>query len=158
VRLLLARHGQTEWNADRRFQGHTDVSLSPRGRAQAHALGRALRGRPVTAAYVSPMKRAVETAEILAPLLASQGEMIVDPYLAEPPDVPLLRGLEGERVAAVGHEPWMSELTSWLVTGSRGRGSGFAFKKGGVAWLSGELRPGHVALVAFLPPRVTKKL
>jgi broad specificity phosphatase PhoE len=64
VKLLLTRHGQTEWNADRRFQGHTDVALSERGRAQAHALGRALRGRHVTAAYVSPMQRAVETAEI----------------------------------------------------------------------------------------------
>jgi broad specificity phosphatase PhoE len=64
MKLLLARHGQTEWNADRRFQGHTDVVLSERGRAQAHALGRALRGRRVTAAYVSPMRRAVETAEI----------------------------------------------------------------------------------------------
>lgn len=64
MRLLLARHGQTEWNADRRFQGHTDIALSERGRAQAHALGRALRGRRVTAAYVSPMRRAVETAEI----------------------------------------------------------------------------------------------
>jgi broad specificity phosphatase PhoE len=64
MKLLFARHGQTEWNADRRFQGHTDVSLSDRGRAQAHALGRALRGRRVSAAYVSPMRRAVETAEI----------------------------------------------------------------------------------------------
>jgi broad specificity phosphatase PhoE len=64
MKLLLARHGQTEWNADRRFQGHTDISLSARGRAQAHALGRALRGRRVSAAYVSPMRRAVETAEI----------------------------------------------------------------------------------------------
>jgi phosphoserine phosphatase len=64
MRLLLARHGQTEWNADRRFQGATDIALSPLGRAQAHALGRALRGRHVTAAYVSPMRRAVETAEI----------------------------------------------------------------------------------------------
>jgi broad specificity phosphatase PhoE len=64
VRLLLARHGQTEWNADRRFQGHTDIALSERGRVQAHALGRALRGRNVTAAYVSPMRRAIETAEI----------------------------------------------------------------------------------------------
>jgi phosphoserine phosphatase len=64
VKLLIARHGQTAWNADRRFQGHTDVSLSERGRAQAHALGRALRGRRVSAAYVSPMRRAVETAEI----------------------------------------------------------------------------------------------
>jgi len=64
MKLLLTRHGQTEWNADRRFQGHTDISLSARGRAQAHALGRALRGRRVSAAYVSPMRRAVETAEI----------------------------------------------------------------------------------------------
>jgi len=64
MKLLLARHGQTEWNADRRFQGHTDISLSARGRAQAHALGRALRGRRVSAAYVSPMRRALETAEI----------------------------------------------------------------------------------------------
>jgi len=64
MKLLLARHGQTEWNADRRFQGHTDISLSARGRAQAHALGRALRGHRVSAAYVSPMRRAVETAEI----------------------------------------------------------------------------------------------
>ena len=64
MKLLLARHGQTEWNADRRFQGHTDTALSERGRAQAHALGRALRGHRVSAAYVSPMRRAVETAEI----------------------------------------------------------------------------------------------
>jgi len=64
MKLLLARHGQTEWNAAARFQGHTDIALSERGRAQAHALGRALRGRPVTAAYVSPMHRAIETAEI----------------------------------------------------------------------------------------------
>jgi len=64
VRLLLARHGQTEWNADRRFQGTSDIALSERGRMQAGALGRALRGRRITAAYVSPMRRAIETAEI----------------------------------------------------------------------------------------------
>jgi alpha-ribazole phosphatase/probable phosphoglycerate mutase len=64
MKLLLARHGQTEWNASMRFQGTTDVALSDRGRAQAHALGRALRGRRISAAYVSPMQRAVETAEI----------------------------------------------------------------------------------------------
>jgi broad specificity phosphatase PhoE len=64
MRLLLARHGQTEWNADRRFQGTSDISLSAVGRKQAHALGRALRGHRITAAYVSPLRRAVETAEI----------------------------------------------------------------------------------------------
>jgi broad specificity phosphatase PhoE len=64
VRLLLARHGQTVWNAGRRFQGGSDVALSDVGRAQAEALGRAVRGYRVAAAYVSPMRRALETAEI----------------------------------------------------------------------------------------------
>jgi alpha-ribazole phosphatase/probable phosphoglycerate mutase len=64
VRLLLARHGETLWNAERRFQGHTDIALSPRGRAQAVALARGLRGYRVRVAYVSPFRRAVETAEL----------------------------------------------------------------------------------------------
>lgn len=64
MRLLLARHGQSTWNSVRRFQGSTDVPLSDLGRAQAAALGRAVRRRRVSRAYVSPMRRAVETAEI----------------------------------------------------------------------------------------------
>ncbi len=64
MRLLLARHGQSVWNEVRRFQGATDVPLSALGRTQAAALGRALRGYRIAAAYVSPMTRARETAEI----------------------------------------------------------------------------------------------
>jgi len=64
VTLLLARHGQTDWNATRRFQGSSDIGLSERGRAQAEALGRALGARRLAAAYVSPMQRARETAAI----------------------------------------------------------------------------------------------
>ena len=64
MRVLLARHGQTVWNADRRFQGASDVGLSDVGRAQAAALGVALRRYRPAAAYVSPLRRAVETAEI----------------------------------------------------------------------------------------------
>ena len=64
MRLLLARHGQSVWNAERRFQGATDVPLSTLGTEQARALGRALRGYRLAAAYVSPFRRAVETAEI----------------------------------------------------------------------------------------------
>jgi broad specificity phosphatase PhoE len=52
------------WNAERRFQGSTDVPLSPRGRAQAEALARGLRRYRVGAAYVSPFRRALETAEL----------------------------------------------------------------------------------------------
>jgi broad specificity phosphatase PhoE len=64
VRLLLARHGESTWNAERRFQGSTDIALSARGRAQAEALARGLRGYRVRAAYVSPFRRARETAEL----------------------------------------------------------------------------------------------
>jgi alpha-ribazole phosphatase/probable phosphoglycerate mutase len=64
MRLLLARHGESIWNAERRFQGSTDIPLSARGRAQAEALARGLRGYRVRAAYVSPFRRAVETAEL----------------------------------------------------------------------------------------------
>jgi len=64
VRLLLARHGQSLWNEVRRFQGVTDIGLSALGRRQAEALGLALRGRRLAAAYVSPMQRALDTATI----------------------------------------------------------------------------------------------
>jgi probable phosphoglycerate mutase len=52
------------WNEVRRFQGAMDVALSDGGRAQARALGSALRGFRPAVAYVSPMERARETAEI----------------------------------------------------------------------------------------------
>ena len=64
MRLLLARHGESVWNAERRFQGRTDVALSARGRAQAEALGVALRRFNVARVYVSPFRRARETAEV----------------------------------------------------------------------------------------------
>ena len=64
MKLLLARHGQTEWNALRRFQGSSDVGLSALGRTQAAALGRALSTRPLAAVYASPLERARETAEL----------------------------------------------------------------------------------------------
>jgi alpha-ribazole phosphatase/probable phosphoglycerate mutase len=60
----MARHGQTEWNARRRFQGASDVGLSDLGRRQAEALGGAIRSRALAAVYTSPLRRAAETAEI----------------------------------------------------------------------------------------------
>lgn len=66
MKLLLARHAQSVWNADRRFQGKTNVGLSDEGVQQATALERALARRPVRAIYSSPLGRARETAEIVA--------------------------------------------------------------------------------------------
>ena len=66
VLLTLIRHGPTEWNATRRFQGRTDLSLSERGRAHAAAIAEALREETIDALYSSDLARAMETAQAIA--------------------------------------------------------------------------------------------
>jgi broad specificity phosphatase PhoE len=61
--LVLVRHGRTQWNAQRRLAGRTDVPLDDVGRDQARALGRAL--GPVAELRASPLVRATETASLL---------------------------------------------------------------------------------------------
>jgi broad specificity phosphatase PhoE len=64
--IALARHGETPYNAERRFQGHLPIPLSERGREQAHELARAAAQREWGALICSPLARARETAEIVA--------------------------------------------------------------------------------------------
>jgi broad specificity phosphatase PhoE len=64
--LLLARHAETDWNLDRRWQGHADPPLNETGRAQAESLGLLLAKRKLEAVYSSDLARARETAELLA--------------------------------------------------------------------------------------------
>lgn len=70
TRILIARHGETDWNREHRFQGHADPPLNELGRQQARELAEALAGSGVTAVYASPLVRARETAEIVAAALA----------------------------------------------------------------------------------------
>jgi broad specificity phosphatase PhoE len=64
--LYVARHGESDWNAANRFQGHIDRPLTSRGRAQAAALAERLSEVPLEAVYSSPLRRALETAEVVA--------------------------------------------------------------------------------------------
>ena len=64
MRVLLARHGETAWNAEGRYQGQMDIPLSPTGEAQARALGARLQDVPITRAVASPLSRARRTAEL----------------------------------------------------------------------------------------------
>ena len=64
--LYLVRHGETDWNQQRRIQGLTDIPLNDTGRMQAHATGRLLARRRWDGVFSSPLSRALETAEIVA--------------------------------------------------------------------------------------------
>ena len=79
--LLLARHGETDWNRDGRFQGHATTRLNEVGRVQSRALAEQLDGMELSAIYSSDLPRALETAEIVA---ASKGmEVLLEPALRE---------------------------------------------------------------------------
>jgi probable phosphoglycerate mutase len=79
-RLLLVRHGQSEWNAAGRWQGQADPPLSELGRMQARSAARALGA--VDAVFASDLQRAAETAAIISEA-AGVGPVIVDPGLRE---------------------------------------------------------------------------
>ena len=79
--LLLVRHGETDWNAEGRLQGHTDRPLNAYGREQAKGLAVRLAGENVAAIYSSDLARARETAEIVGERLGLP--VIVDPDLRE---------------------------------------------------------------------------
>jgi broad specificity phosphatase PhoE len=67
MKLILIRHGETEWNKQRRIQGcRSDTRLSPKGLEEADRLAAVLRKERIDAIYASPMKRASETAQIIA--------------------------------------------------------------------------------------------
>jgi broad specificity phosphatase PhoE len=84
--ILLVRHGETEWNLQRRFQGRSDSPLTERGIAQAHAIGRLLGTLPEAAIarmVTSPLGRARRTAELIGEHLPRGPELLIDDRLRE---------------------------------------------------------------------------
>jgi probable phosphoglycerate mutase len=86
VTIFLVRHGETEWNRARRYQGWSDSPLTARGGAQAEAIGRRLRDVPEAAdaeIVASPIGRARRTAEIIAQCLGRTAPIRLDDRLRE---------------------------------------------------------------------------
>jgi broad specificity phosphatase PhoE len=79
--LLLARHGETDWTHEKRWQGHADPPLNERGRAQARALAGTLGDVRLDAIYSSDLLRASQTATMVAEGRAI--EVRLDPELRE---------------------------------------------------------------------------
>ncbi|HHV20908.1 MAG TPA: histidine phosphatase family protein [Propionibacterium sp.] len=77
ARIIIWRHGQTDWNADQRWQGQVDVPLNELGREQARTAAPALAHYGITHLYSSDLSRAAETADIL-------GEIIGLPVTRDP--------------------------------------------------------------------------
>ena len=83
TRFILVRHGQTEWNRVERFRGRADLSLDETGLRQALAAALKLKDHDIAAIYSSPLKRALETASVIArqlgiPVTPSEGLIDID--------------------------------------------------------------------------------
>jgi len=66
AKLILARHGETVWNVEKIYRGRMDVNLDEVGIKQAELLGKYLSNWELEAIYSSPVKRAIDTANIVA--------------------------------------------------------------------------------------------
>src|SRR5262245_53758645 len=106
VRIALARHGETVFNVERRYQGQSDSPLTERGFQQARELAESLKNEPIAAVYSSDLGRAFETARLVA---APHGlDVMQDPRLREV-DVGDWTGLSAAEVAATDFE----RLQAW---------------------------------------------
>ena len=118
IKIVLVRHGETDWNLTGRFQGRSDVPLNQKGKEQANALALALRGESLAAIYCSPLVRAKETAHLIKayhpsiPLHEEEG--LVEMNLGE------FEGIEGPRWAekyADFREAWRDNPASVTMPG-----------------------------------------
>ncbi len=113
--ILLARHGESDWNRDRRWQGHADRPLTELGYAQATALAERLDGCRLVAVYASDLARARETARAVA---ERRGLAVIERRDLREVDVGSWSGLTREEVEA--REP--EGVRAWTEGGKGWRG------------------------------------
>jgi len=107
MKLLLVRHGETDWNAQHRYQGHSDISLNENGVEHARQLAYRLQSEKIDLVYSSDLKRAIQTARILVGDRAIQ--IRTDPRLRE-----LNFGILEGHTFEEGLERWPEMITAWV--------------------------------------------
>ncbi|HEX2293621.1 MAG TPA: histidine phosphatase family protein [Gaiellaceae bacterium] len=111
--ILLARHGESDWNAAGRWQGHADRPLTERGRAQAKVLAERLTETELDAVYSSDLRRASETARIVA---EPRGLEVAELPALREVDVGSWSGLtraEAEERFPEGFARWIAGAEGW---------------------------------------------
>lgn len=66
TKVIFVRHGETTWNHSGRYQGHSDIPLNEKGLQQAELVAQRLAGKTISAIYSSDLRRALQTAEVIA--------------------------------------------------------------------------------------------
>jgi 2,3-bisphosphoglycerate-dependent phosphoglycerate mutase len=95
TRVIIVRHGQTQWNLKLIRQGHLDSALTPKGIAQAKALAQRLAHESFSALYSSDLGRAVQTAEMIS---AVTGHAIVTDTRLRERNLGIFQGLSGDEI------------------------------------------------------------
>jgi broad specificity phosphatase PhoE len=127
--IRLARHGQTAYNAIRRFQGHLPVPLDETGRRQAHELAELCAGMGFRTLWCSPLARARETADIVARRIGLQAHV-------------------DDRWAETDAGDWTDRLFTDVIAEDPDRFAAFAAVDPGFAFPGGESFAHHQARVA----------
>jgi 2,3-bisphosphoglycerate-dependent phosphoglycerate mutase len=111
--ILLARHAESDWNRDRRWQGHADRPLTELGRTQAEALADRLEHTPLAAVYSSDLARARDTARAVA---SRRDLAVVERRDLREVDVGSWSGLtraEAEQRFPDGYRRWLGGSEGW---------------------------------------------
>lgn len=114
--IYLVRHGETQWNQEKRLQGGIDIPLNDRGQRQAEALARRLEGCPLDRIFTSDLARAAETAERIAARQRKAIPVVRTPDLRES-QYGFWEGLTRKEIA----ERFSAEWSAWLSGGGLGR-------------------------------------
>ncbi|HEU5070414.1 MAG TPA: phosphohistidine phosphatase SixA [Verrucomicrobiae bacterium] len=163
MQLLLLRHGIAVEPGTPGYARDSERPLTPEGRRKTRQIARALAQLKLRPEVIltSPYVRAHQTAEIIAVTLRRKKQLHLCAPLAGGGDPKQLIAAinrqhgDAESVMLVGHEPDLSQLASWLITGAAD-GAALELKKGGLCLLEAEtLRAGRCARLRWLlPPRI----
>jgi alpha-ribazole phosphatase len=110
MKLLLVRHGETDWNLAQRFQGHSDIPLNEKGFWQAEQLAKRLCGERIDALYSSDLARALQTARQIASLQEQSLPVQADARWREI-SLGTWEGLKYEEI----HAHWSDAVTRWYA-------------------------------------------